>query len=120
MVIFPVTSMYTTQDLKIKKKKILILHIYVHFCDWTIPAKKSHFTNGKISERFKDSYKVKQPDTACLSGQCFPQKDLTKRSSRYLSALELKGSTAGGFLLLLRPHPLIESLPSLADPFQQK
>ena len=47
MVIFPVTSMYTTQGLKFEKKKILILHIYIHFCDWTILDKRAISQMGK-------------------------------------------------------------------------
>lgn len=71
MVIFPVTSMYTTQDLKIKKKKILILHIYVHFCDWTIPAKKAISQMGKSQRGLRTRIRSNSQTQPAYQGNAF-------------------------------------------------
>ena len=73
MVIFPVTSMHTTQDLKLKKKKkkSLILHIYIHFCDWTILAKKAVSQMGKSQRGLRTCMRSHSQAQPAYQGNAF-------------------------------------------------
>ena len=56
---------------KKKKKKSLILHIYIHFCDWTILAKKAVSQMGKSQRGLRTCMRSHSQAQPAYQGNAF-------------------------------------------------